>query len=77
MTTERPLAEQPAPHAVREGQLAPVTCDACGCRLEAVESDERLAWFHYGRLAGRDARGDRVACIDAPHDAEGRAAIAA
>jgi hypothetical protein len=76
MTTEH-FPAQPAPHAVRAGQLAPVTCGACGCRLEAMESEESVAWFHFGRLGGRDARGDRVACIDAPHDAEGRAALAA
>ena len=66
-----------APHAVREGQLVPVTCVAGGCRLEAVGDSDGQAWFHYGRLGGRDARGDRVPCIDAPHDAEGRAALAA
>lgn len=76
MTTEH-LADQPRPLAVREGQLAPVTCHACGCRLEAVESRDGVEWFHYGRLGGRDARGDRVACIDAAHDAEGHAALAA
>jgi len=76
MTTEH-ISDQPAPHAVREGQLAPVTCSACGCRLESVEGDRAVSWFHYGRISGRDARGDRVACIDAPHDAEGRALLAA
>ncbi len=75
MTTEH-LADQPAHLAVREGQLAPVTCSACGCRLEAM-GDESVSWFHFGRMSGRDARGDRVDCIDAPHDAEGHAAIAA
>ena len=75
MTTEH-LAHQPTPLAVREGHPAPVTCQACGCRLEPV-GDEAVAWFHFGRLSGRDARGDRIACIDAPHDAEGRAALAA
>lgn len=66
--------------AVREGQLAPVTCRACGCRLEPADSAGTvgaLAWFHFGRLAGRDARGDRVQCIDLPHDAQGFAAVAA
>lgn len=75
MTTES-LSQSPAPHAVRAGQVAPVTCQACGCRLEAV-GDEASTWFHYGRLGGRDARGDRVVCIDAPHDAEGHADLAA
>ena len=63
--------------AVREGQLAPVTCEACGCRLEAVGTDAVVEWFHFGRISGRDARGDRVACIDAAHDAGGHAALAA
>ena len=63
--------------AVRDGQLAPVTCEACGCRLEAVGHDETAAWFHFGRGGGRDARGCRVACIEAAHDAGGRAALAA
>jgi len=76
MTAEH-VADQPSPFAVREGQLAPVTCSACGCRLEAVDEAGAVAWFHYGRLAGRDARGDRVACIDAAHDAEGHAGLAA
>jgi hypothetical protein len=63
--------------AVRDGQIAAVTCSSCGCRLEAVDGAEGTSWFHFGRLAGRDARGDRVACIDAPHDAGGRPALAA
>jgi hypothetical protein len=63
--------------AVRDGQLAPVTCEACGCRLEAVGRPDAAAWFHFGRGAGRDARGCRVACVDAAHDAGGRAALAA
>ena len=63
--------------AVRDGQLAPVTCEACGCRLEPVEQSAGVAWFHYGRLAGRDARGDRTGCIDAAHDAGGHPALAA
>jgi isoaspartyl peptidase/L-asparaginase-like protein (Ntn-hydrolase superfamily) len=67
----------PDRRAVRDGQIAAVTCGACGCRLEAVTSPGGMTWFHFGRLGGRDARGDRVACIDAPHDAEGRPALAA
>ena len=65
-----------ASQAVRDGRLVPVTCQACGCRLEAVGTDA-VEWFHFGRISGRDARGDRVACIDAAHDAEGHAALAA
>lgn len=57
------------PIAVRGGQGAPVTCAACGCRLAATGE----AWFHFNPLAGRDARGCRVACADAAHDASGRA----
>jgi hypothetical protein len=63
--------------AVRDGQLAPVTCDTCGCRLEPIEAVDGRRWFHFGRLGGRDARGCRVACVDAIHDTSGRPAIAA
>jgi hypothetical protein len=63
--------------AVRDGQLAPVTCAACGCRLEAVDAVDGVRWFHFGRLGERDARGCRVTCIDAIHDTGGRPAIAA
>jgi hypothetical protein len=63
--------------SVRDGQLAPVTCSACGCRLEPVGPSDHQAWFHFGRGGGRDARGCRVACIEAAHDTEGRAALAA
>lgn len=55
--------------AVRDGQLGPVTCAACGCRLEAAEDG---MWVHFGRLGGRDARGCRVECIDLDHTANGR-----
>lgn len=61
--------------AVRDGQGGPVTCGACGCRLQATGGPGAEAWFHYGRLGGRDARGCRVACVDAPHDALGRAPL--
>jgi hypothetical protein len=57
------------PLAVRAGQAAPVTCAACGCRLAATGD----TWFHFNPLGGRDARGCRVACADAAHDASGRA----
>lgn len=56
------------PLAVRDGQGAPVTCSACGCRLTPSGD----AWFHFNPLGGRDARGCRVACADAAHDASGR-----
>jgi hypothetical protein len=67
--------------AVRDGQLAVVTCAVCGCRLESGSENGQRAWFHFGRLGGRDARGCRVACVEAAHDAFGRevrlAAVAA
>jgi len=55
--------------AVRDGQAGPVTCSSCGCRL--ARSGE--AWFHFNPIGGRDARGCRVVCADAVHDASGRA----
>lgn len=55
--------------AVRDGHGAPVTCAACGCRLTPGGE----AWFHFNPLGGRDARGCRVTCADAAHDASGRA----
>ena len=61
--------------SVRDGQGAPVTCLACGCRLEHDFATE--SWFHFGRHGGRDARGDRVECVDLPHDVWGRPALAA
>jgi hypothetical protein len=54
--------------AVRDGQGAPVTCAACGCRLASAGD----AFVHFNPLAGRDARGCRIACADAAHDASGR-----
>jgi hypothetical protein len=55
--------------AVRDGRTGPVTCLACGCRLNAVDGE----WFHFGALAGRDARGCLVVCAEQPHDSSGRA----
>jgi hypothetical protein len=57
------------PSAVRDGRLAPVTCAACGCRL--AESGD--AYVHFQGFAGRDARGCRIDCAEAAHDAAGRA----
>ena len=54
--------------AVRDGHGAPVTCAACGCRLTGSGD----AFFHFNPLGGRDARGCRVACAGAAHDAQGR-----
>ncbi len=51
--------------SVRDGRLAPVTCVACGCRLE-----QRLGmdgWFHFRGEAGRDARGCIVDCANDAH----------
>jgi len=58
--------------AVRDGHAAPVTCASCGCRL--VVAGE--VGFHFNPLAGRDARGCRVACSDAAHDLSGRPLLA-
>jgi len=57
--------------AVRDGQIAAVTCSACGCRLEASGTADQAPWFHFGRMGGRDARGCRTACIEAAHDRHG------
>jgi hypothetical protein len=53
---------------VRDGRGAPVTCAACGCRLTASGD----AYFHFNPIGGRDARGCRIACAAAAHDAMGR-----
>jgi hypothetical protein len=57
------------PIAVRDGRAAPVTCAACGCRLEGTSPG---AWYHFGSHAGRDAQGCLVACADQAHDHRGR-----
>jgi hypothetical protein len=59
--------------AVRDGQHAPVTCAACGCRLNA-DGD---AWVHFNPLGGRDARGCRIDCADAAHDVSGKPVVLA
>jgi len=58
--------------AVRDGQITVVTCAACGCRLEASGTADDAPWFHFGRMGGRDARGDNPPCVEAPHDRSGR-----
>jgi len=63
--------------AVRDGRIAVVTCAACGCRLEPSGTADDAPWFHFGRLGGRDARGDSPACVDAPHDRSGLPIFAA
>lgn len=65
-----------APFAVRDGQFAVVTCESCGCRLQADASIDG-AWRHFGAMGGRDARSHRTACVDLPHDALGRVATPA
>jgi hypothetical protein len=62
------------PIAVRDGQGAPVTCAACGCRLARADADQ---WRHFNPLAGRDARGCRVECADAAHGSDGRPFVTA
>jgi hypothetical protein len=57
----------------REGR-GPVTCAACGCRLESA--GEGATFRHFSPLGGRDARGCRVACADLTHDVSGRATAA-
>lgn len=63
--------------AVRDGQIAAVSCVNCGCRLEPSGTADEAPWFHFGRMGGRDARGDRPVCIDAPHDRGGLPILAA
>ncbi len=61
-------SETRATFAVRDGRDGPVTCAACGCRLDAAGDK----FVHFNPLAGRDARGCRVDCADVAHDAAGR-----
>ena len=68
-----PTTDVRRPQAVRDGHGAPVTCATCGCRLRSGMADNDIAWFHFNPLGGRDARGCRVTCADAAHDATGRA----
>jgi hypothetical protein len=74
----RPQMLHPSDHerrailAVRDGHAAPVTCASCGCRL--VVAGE--VGFHFNPLAGRDARGCRVAGADAAHDLSGQPLLA-
>ena len=57
-----------------ELRTGPVTCTSCGCRLERAAPD---TYKHFAPMAGRDARGCKVACADADHDRQGRALVAA
>jgi hypothetical protein len=52
----------------------PVTCAACGCRLVGLTGKDDGVYRHFTSMnPGQDARGCRVACVDALHDHEGRA----
>jgi hypothetical protein len=59
--------------SVRDGRLAPVTCVACGCRLEKRDDD---SWWHFAGRGNRDARGCIVDCAERPHYAPGGIAAA-
>ncbi len=69
ITIERRLAA----FGVRDGRLAPVTCVACGCRLEERADG---SWWHFSGRGDRDARGCIVACAEQPHYAPGGIAAA-
>ena len=60
----------------REVAGGPVTCAACGCRLERSSRDGGSAWYHFALMVGRDVRGCKVDCANEPHDARGRALVA-
>ena len=46
-----------------------VTCAQCGCRLRQDDTESmQEQWLHFAPIGGRDARGCRIACADAPHD---------
>jgi hypothetical protein len=81
MTERRPMIHpidsQPVwPLQKLDVASGPVTCAACGCRLEADSAVSPSSWTHFGPMAGRDARGCRVECVDLSHDATGRALVA-
>ncbi len=80
MTERRPMIHpidpQPAwPLHHVEVASGPVTCAACGCRLEADAAVSPSSWTHFAPMAGRDARGCRVECVGLPHDSTGRALV--
>ncbi len=58
------------------GRRAPVTCVACGCRLDAASGPRDGEYYHFGPFDGRDARGCRVDCVSLVHDATGRPMMA-
>ena len=70
------LQDSQTPPAVRDGQRTVVTCQACGGRLQPDPAGNGT-WRHFGALGGRDARSHTTPCVELPHDALGRAAVAA
>lgn len=50
----------------------PVTCAACGCRLNGLTGLLDGTYRHYSSMTvGQDARGCKPACVDALHDHDG------
>lgn len=62
-------------YSVRDGRLAPVTCVACGCRLE--QRGDQDGWYHFAAHDGRDARGCIVECAERAHYRSGAILAAA
>jgi len=62
------IERDPTVFSVRDGRLVPVTCVACGCRLERRDDG---TWWHFAGRGTRDARGCIVECAQWPHDAPG------
>lgn len=57
--------------ANQEWTRGPVTCSACGCRLEALAGARDGEYRHFAGFQGRDARGCTVDCVSLVHDANG------
>ena len=64
-----PPATTPISFAARDQRAVPVTCSACGCRLEHAPDLE--AWIHFRPTGGRDARGCDIPCASSLHDQRG------
>ncbi len=70
-----PHGDRPGhPAAFRRQDSEVLTCSTCGCRLTARTSiadgagqGPDAAWRHFPGMAGRDARGCCVDCMDLPH----------
>ena len=58
--------------AAHRADGGPVTCASCGCRLQPVGPSDAAAFFHFGSMGGRDARGCRIDCADLVHDSRGQ-----